>query len=249
MGLTGIVLAAGKGVRMKPLSNLIPKPMLPLGCETLVHRAVRCLNEICTRVILINRSNGPLAEKTSDAEHITTGYEGDYHFQHLLILNEQLGDEFVILASDCAASVDSVRAVVEKRREVGAIASLIIDESRKFPLKILSKHGHISSAGPRLKQFNRSSPCLFCCDKRFLQHLSPHVDGNWELFSRILVDNGLSWIHRADVFECNTPEEYLHLTLQVVDRYVCPRSRIHDSVLESGAIYDSSLEIARYAGV
>lgn len=50
--LTGLVLAAGLGTRMMPLSRLRPKVLLPLGATTLLDHAIDRLAPLCSRVMV-----------------------------------------------------------------------------------------------------------------------------------------------------------------------------------------------------
>lgn len=63
--MKAIILAAGRGERMRPLSDTIPKPLLKIGEETLIERHLRRLAEINVREVVINISY--LAEKIRSA--------------------------------------------------------------------------------------------------------------------------------------------------------------------------------------
>lgn len=64
--LTAVVMAGGQGVRLRPLTNNMPKPMLPLGGKPLLDRVIGHL-----------RSNG------ITHVHLTTHYRGDIIEKHL----------------------------------------------------------------------------------------------------------------------------------------------------------------------
>jgi N-acetyl-alpha-D-muramate 1-phosphate uridylyltransferase len=56
--LAGLVLAAGAGTRMAPLTRLRPKPLLPFGRTTLVDHAVARLRACCSR-LAVNAHHQP----------------------------------------------------------------------------------------------------------------------------------------------------------------------------------------------
>lgn len=49
-----MILAAGEGRRLKPLTNHIPKPLLPIGGEPLLSRTIRWLDNFGFKRIVIN---------------------------------------------------------------------------------------------------------------------------------------------------------------------------------------------------
>lgn len=56
MTLKAMVLAAGRGERMRPLTDRLPKPLLPVGGEPLVGRHLRALAAAGCREIVMNCS-------------------------------------------------------------------------------------------------------------------------------------------------------------------------------------------------
>ncbi|HJS22434.1 MAG TPA: NTP transferase domain-containing protein, partial [Steroidobacteraceae bacterium] len=51
-----MVLAAGRGERMRPLTDTTPKPLLKLGSQTLIERHLRALAQAGVREIVVNLS-------------------------------------------------------------------------------------------------------------------------------------------------------------------------------------------------
>ncbi|MEL7448817.1 MAG: sugar phosphate nucleotidyltransferase, partial [Pseudomonadota bacterium] len=49
-----MILAAGRGERMRPLTDSTPKPLLRAGGEPLVHRTLRALSHAGVRRVVIN---------------------------------------------------------------------------------------------------------------------------------------------------------------------------------------------------
>jgi NDP-sugar pyrophosphorylase family protein len=61
-----LIMAAGRGMRMSPLTNTIPKPMMPLGDSTLILRGI---NTICRNIPFL---------------HITVGYKARMLAEHII---------------------------------------------------------------------------------------------------------------------------------------------------------------------
>ena len=54
--MTAIILAAGKGERLKPLTALTPKPLIAVSGQTLLERNINCLTESGVKKIIVNGS-------------------------------------------------------------------------------------------------------------------------------------------------------------------------------------------------
>ena len=54
--MKAMVLAAGRGERMRPLTDTTPKPLLKLGSQTLIERHLRALAQAGVREIVVNLS-------------------------------------------------------------------------------------------------------------------------------------------------------------------------------------------------
>ena len=55
-GMTAIILAAGKGERLKPLTTQIPKPLITVAGKTLLQRNIDCLDQSGIKKIIVNGS-------------------------------------------------------------------------------------------------------------------------------------------------------------------------------------------------
>jgi len=64
-----IILAAGRGIRMQPLTNSIPKAMAPLDGSTLIAKGIKKLTNIFKNI------------------HVTVGYKGELLAKHVTELN------------------------------------------------------------------------------------------------------------------------------------------------------------------
>ncbi len=64
-----IILAAGRGIRMQPLTNSIPKAMAPINGSTLIAKGIKKLTNIFNNI------------------HVTVGYKGELLAKHVIELN------------------------------------------------------------------------------------------------------------------------------------------------------------------
>ena len=54
--MTAIILAAGKGERLKPLTTQTPKPLIKVAGRTLLERSIDCLDQSGIKKIIVNGS-------------------------------------------------------------------------------------------------------------------------------------------------------------------------------------------------
>jgi MurNAc alpha-1-phosphate uridylyltransferase len=120
-----MIFAAGRGERMRPLSDATPKPLLRLGAKTLIEHHIEKLAAIGVREIVINTSH--LAEQfpyaLGDGSRwnlsIRYSYEGEKPFEtgggirHALPL---LGDApFIVVSADIVSDYDYAKLPDEPR--------------------------------------------------------------------------------------------------------------------------------------
>ncbi len=61
-----VILAAGRGQRMMPLTNVVPKPMIPVSGSTLIAQSIAKLTKLVPKI------------------HVTVGYKGAMLAQHVI---------------------------------------------------------------------------------------------------------------------------------------------------------------------
>lgn len=78
--MKAMILAAGRGERMRPLSDTIPKPLLRVGNEMLIERHMRRLAAINVKEIVVNVSY--LAQQIQDAIGDGSAYGVHIEYSH-----------------------------------------------------------------------------------------------------------------------------------------------------------------------
>ena len=132
--MKGLVLSAGYGERLRPLTNTIPKPILEVGGRPLIHYPLLMLRRAGITEVAINvhhlaaeveRALGDGAALglriTYSPEPKLTGTGGP-----LAVLREYFGNErFVLLNCDTILDLDLAR-VIEFHRERGGMATFVL---------------------------------------------------------------------------------------------------------------------------
>jgi len=157
---TAFILGAGLGTRLRPLTEHCPKPLLRLGDEPLVCRAMRALHQAGTRRFLINTHHCPEAwtqafpaGKFLDAEvrlvHepvlLDTG-GGLANVAELLTADDR---DLIVWNGDILSGVD-LAAAVEHHRANGAEATLVVREQGPVKNVRITDEGDVTDLRDRL---------------------------------------------------------------------------------------------------
>lgn len=155
--MKAMILAAGKGTRVRPITYTIPKPMIPIMQKPVMEFLLELLRQHGFNQVVVNVSH--LANEIEgyfrDGQRF--GVELGYSFEGRIVdgqlVGEALGsaggmrkiqdfnpffdDTFVVLCGDALIDLDLTEAV-RRHREKGAIASII---TRSVPLKQVPSYG------------------------------------------------------------------------------------------------------------
>ncbi len=167
--MKAMILAAGKGTRLQPLTNYLPKPMLTLLGRPVLDSIIELLAGHGIRDIIINTSH--LASEIENyfrdgsGRGIDIAYSFEGHLQGDTLHTQALGsaggmrkiqdfsgffdDTFIVLCGDALIDLDISAAVAEHRRR-GALATLVTkevprDEVHKYGVVVTDSDGRITA--------------------------------------------------------------------------------------------------------
>lgn len=93
--MDAVIVAAGRGTRLRPLTDIRPKPLLPLGSQTILTRLMaQCLGLVDRFVLVVGYKNDKIKEKIGDEFH---GLPVEY-----VVQDDQLGTAHAV---ECAQAV------------------------------------------------------------------------------------------------------------------------------------------------
>ncbi len=129
-----MILAAGYGTRLKPLTDRIPKPLLKVGNKPMIHYVLDCLKENGIEEVVINLHylGGMIKENLGDGK--TFGFKIHYTEEREILgtgggiknAEEFLKNgTFVVINTDIFVKIDLRDALIFHRRQKG-IATLIL---------------------------------------------------------------------------------------------------------------------------
>ena len=166
--MKAMILAAGKGTRLQPLTNFLPKPMLTLLGRPVLDSIIELLATHGVHDIIINTSH--LAAEIENyfrdgsGRGVDIAYSFEGHLQGDTLHTQALGsaggmrkiqdfsgffdDTFIVLCGDALIDLDISAAVAEHRRR-GALATLVMkevprDEVHKYGVVVTDDDGLIT---------------------------------------------------------------------------------------------------------
>jgi mannose-1-phosphate guanylyltransferase len=155
--MKAMILAAGKGTRVRPITHTIPKPLIPILQKPVMEFLIELLRQHGFDQIMVNVSH--LAEEIENyfRDGQKFGVEIGYSFEGRIVdgqlVGEALGsagglrkiqdfhpffdDTFVVLCGDALIDLD-LTSVVKWHKEKGAIATVV---TKSVPQELVSSYG------------------------------------------------------------------------------------------------------------
>lgn len=130
--MQAVILAAGTSNRLKPLTNDIPKCLLPIEGQTLLSRYLNLLEKTGVKKTIIVCGFNQEAVRLEASLHkgrmnvkciINTEYKNTHPADSFILTENQINDDFLLLNSDIYFSKDALQAVVDKPQSCVAIDS------------------------------------------------------------------------------------------------------------------------------
>ena len=233
-GLTAIILAGGEGTRLRPLTNDLPKPVLPVANRPFFEYMFHNLRAAgVTRVIMaLGYRAEPLIQRFGDGSAYRMQIDYVVETEPLgtsgavRALLPELKETFLVLNGDCLSSVD-IGAMVEQhveRREYATLAIHEVDDPSRFGVVVTDGIGYVSRfaekpPGPRFpaKTVNTGVYVLEPEMFRFIEE-------GFSMFERDLFPSALMTGVEIGTFPWNgyfmdmgTPESYLQLNRDVIN--------------------------------
>ena len=131
-----MIMAAGIGTRLRPLTDLMPKPMAPIANRPALYHILRLLRRHGLRQVVINLHHLPEAITEYFRDGSALGMEITYSFEPQLLgtaggvkKNAAFfgGETFLVVSGDALTDVDLTGLIAAHRRN-GSIATMAVKE-------------------------------------------------------------------------------------------------------------------------
>ncbi|HEX3580524.1 MAG TPA: sugar phosphate nucleotidyltransferase [Thermoanaerobaculia bacterium] len=254
--MKAMILAAGYGTRLRPITYLLPKPVIPVCNKPLIAYAVENLLHAGVDEIIVNLHHLPdaiesfLVDTYEDVtfhfslEHQILGTGGGVrHVRHLL----EGDDEFLLVNGDTLQSPD-LEALVRARRESDAIAALSLRHAPpndKFTAVWLD---HTPDGG-RITGFGNGhgEPLMFggahAISTRIFDAMPDRDEFSIvdDVYAPILGSDTVAGIvdDNARWFDIGTPQRYLGASRALCGDSVIGDRSVVDGVLHGSVVWDA----------
>ncbi len=134
--MRAMIMAAGKGTRLRPITDLVPKPMAPIVNRPALYHILRLLQRHGVGEVIINLHHLPDSITGYFGNGAGLGLKIEYSFELELLgtaggvkNNEAFlaGDTFLVVSGDALTDLDLTGLVAAHRRR-GSIATLAVKE-------------------------------------------------------------------------------------------------------------------------
>lgn len=147
--MRAIILAGGKGVRLAPLTDIIPKPLVPLGGMPIMEVVIRQLKAHGFQRITL--AVGYLSEliKAFFQEGSKWGVKLDYSYEPQalgtagpLALIQDLNETFLVMNADVLTNLDYQELLAYHRRQGGIATIAAYERQVKIDLGVIIPNGN-----------------------------------------------------------------------------------------------------------
>jgi aminoglycoside/choline kinase family phosphotransferase/choline kinase len=156
--IRGMILAAGYGTRLAPLTDHVPKPLLPVNGRTLLDHAIAALDRAGVRDVAVNTHHlGPLIGRHLAARPDASRF-AIFHEPEILGTGGALdgardflagGDHFLVHNGDVISDAD-LKALVDGHLRSGALATLLLADWPPVNSVAVTAEGAVARIGPAL---------------------------------------------------------------------------------------------------
>jgi mannose-1-phosphate guanylyltransferase len=224
------LLAAGRGVRFRPVTSVIPKPLLPFLNVPLVRAHLLRLKDAGVTEAGVNlhhlghQIEQDLSERGSELPQLAFFREPDLLGTAGALANAAAflsGDDFLVVNSDAAIDADFGR-LLSAHRETGRLATLLVVENREP-----HRYTPLQSEGDRITAFGTRSPQpllytgVCALSPRALPRILP---GERQLAADLwqpMLDQGLAigFVRHAGPYaDLGSPRDLLGASLEALER-------------------------------
>jgi NDP-sugar pyrophosphorylase family protein len=172
--MQAVILAAGKGLRLRPVSGDTPKPLVRVGDQTLLDHAIDSLPACIDEMIVVTGYKTDLVERHLDQHHADrdvacvqqTPVDGTGSAIHAA--KDLLSGSFLVINSDDLYSRDDLARLCEFD---AAILTLEVSHNADIRSVVCDKNHHFSklSRTPPVPQPMRQSCGAYVIDESFFE--------------------------------------------------------------------------------
>jgi NDP-mannose synthase len=218
--MKAVIQAGGKGTRLRPYTNVLPKPLMPVGSKPVLELLLGWLRRNGIEEVFIT---------TGYLGHLIQSFCGDgrqwdlrisYTREHeplgtigpLTMLREQLDGPFLVLNGDVLTDLN-LKGFMNAHRERGS-AVTIATVRREVRIDF----GVIGELDQRVVEFHEKpklshlvSMGIYCMQPEMLQHIPAHVPFGFDDLMHRMLERGIvahTYLHRGFWLDVGRVEDF-----------------------------------------
>lgn len=242
-----VLLAAGFGSRMEPLSSYIPKPLLPIGSKTALGYSLDLAKDLSLELIVVTGHKGKKIESYLELEYpqveiIKNPKRTTNLFDSLALAEPFVSDNFVWASPVFFESTGSLKEVINSHED--SFMSLIAQTQTAYKLKLNFSNNSLSEFVVGEVDYKYSSPTFFVSNKKIFQYIKKFSEkeiiqkaiDSGEKFNVKYIDSWSRAIHY--------PEDYFNIHKSILGKkYISGDSKLQScAVGENVFAYNCNLE-------
>jgi mannose-1-phosphate guanylyltransferase len=229
--MRAILLCAGKGIRFRPVTDALPKPLLPFLNVALARAHLRRLHQAGFGEVAVNLHHLPdeiqrdLSQQPADLPKLTFFHEPEILGTAGALRNAAAfldGDDFLVVNADAAITPDFA-GLIARHRDSRRAATLLVTENRQPDL-----YTPLQSEGDRITGFGIHGPrpllytgvCVL--SSRLLRRIPPGETALVRDLWQPLLDEGreeLGFVrHHGPYADLGRPGDFLGASLEALAR-------------------------------
>ena len=123
--IKAIIIAAGRGLRLKPLTDDRPKCMLKLGGGTILEHQLKALrNAGIDRIALIKGYKKEIIDYPGLRYYINDNYQKNNILHSLFYAEKEMDDEFIAVYSDILYTEDIVKRLLDDKGDISIVVDI-----------------------------------------------------------------------------------------------------------------------------
>ena len=229
--MRAMVLAAGLGTRLRPLTYEMPKPLVPVADRPVMEHILRLLVRYGHREAIANLSHHPemIRERFGDGSGL--GVELSYSFEEELLgtaggvrgvaefLTGGESDSFLVISGDGLTDLDlaAMRAAHEAHGGIATLALKRVADPGEYGVVVTGSGGRIDAFQEKPDPAEALSDLANCGIYMFRGEIFDHfpdrqfADWAMDVFPRLLEDDVPMFGHRIDAYwnDVGSLDEYL----------------------------------------
>lgn len=233
--MQAIIMAGGKGTRLRPYTNILPKPLLPLGLRSILDINIRqlAISGIDNVIIAVGYLGELIENVIGNGEKY--GIKIKYSYEEnslgtvgaLSLIRDQLEHNFIVMNGDILHDVDFKALQLQHNGNRASVTITTYTQMHKVRLGILEKEGDriIKYIEKPTREYNVSMG-IYVIDKTIVNH---YINKNEpldfpDLINLLIRERKLifSFHHNGLWIDLGTPEDYMnvvHRLNEIQDKY------------------------------